>query len=609
VTAPALLSVASSEPVAALAAAFGLSPLEHDLVVVLLELATSGAARRLRPGGARVGDLVDALAARHRPAEILAAVWPASPLVRRGLVEVRGDGPQLDRAIAIADELWPRLVGAVAPGVPAARSVPADRLAALALDAATRAQAAELVAWMRSGADAWPLVALVGAPGSGRAELAAAMAGAIGVPVLAIAAAELALPTVPRWSREATLQQAALVVLDADLAPADALAALARDAEAPILATTTRRGLAALLALRGGRRLEVPPLDDDRRAEVWRCALAEAGAAAGAVDERSLAARYAFSPARIHDVARAAVAESAAPTTAQVAALCRSISVAEVDGLADVVELSHRWSDLVLAPATRRELELVATWYAQRGALFGPAAPARRVSGPGLACLFHGPPGTGKSMAAQVIAREVGADLLRVDLSRVVDKYIGETEKRLDRLFREAEAAGAVLFFDEADALFGTRTEVRDARDRYANLETGFLLQRLEGHRGLTLLATNLERNLDAAFQRRFAIIAEFRLPEPTERRALWERMLPDERAADVDLDFLTARMPLAGGNIRNAVLAATLLAARDGEALAMKHLVIAMWRELGKAGRFLAEHELGRWHAVVAAYAAWPRG
>ena len=594
---------------AAVADTFALSPVERDVLGLLVEMATGRNQLRVRGGAVRVGDVVELLGARH-PAvgDVIAALWPSSTLVRRGLVELRGDGPRLDRTIAIGDDVWPRLAGTWPAGVPRARPVGTDHLAELVLPAAVRDRAAALVAWMRSGTSAWPVIVVVGTPGSGRRAIAEAMLGAIGLPVLELDGRGLAASHVALWAREATWQQAAVVIAGADEAPGDALAALLDEVEAPVVVTTRSAGLEAVVGVRAARRLVLPELDDDTRAGVWRRHLATAGLAADAVDVPRIAARFPFSAGRIETVARALAAESTSPSTAEVTALCRALATAELGGLAEVVEQPYAWDDLVIPAPVRRELELMITWASRGRELFGERGPGRRLSaGRGLACLFHGPPGTGKTMAAQVIARALDVDLLRVDLSRVVDKYIGETEKRLDRLFDEAQAAGALLFFDEADALFGTRTDVRDARDRYANLETGYLLQRLELHRGLTILATNLQRNLDPAFLRRLAIVAEFTVPEVAQRRMLWERLLPpaDERAADVDVELLATRMPLAGGNIRNAILTAVMLAAREHERLAMKHLVVAVWRELAKAGRFLAEHELGPWHRVVAAYVA----
>jgi SpoVK/Ycf46/Vps4 family AAA+-type ATPase len=270
-------------------------------------------------------------------------------------------------------------------------------------------------------------------------------------------------------------------------------------------------------------------------------------------------------------------------------------------GLVDRIPAEATWNELVIRPAARRELELVTRW--------GNRTPSAAIPD-GFACLFHGPPGTGKTLAAQVIANELGLELYRVDLSRVVDKYIGETEKHLDRVFEQAADAGAIVFFDEADVLFARRTEVKDARDRYANLETGYLLQRIEQHEGLVVLATNLAEHIDAAFRRRLPVVAEFPLPSRAERVALWRLHLQRVRdiAPDVDAELLAAFDGFSGGDIRNAVTIAALLA--QGESpLAMRHAVAALWREARKAGRILDIDGFGPWRGIVAAIAEQDRG
>jgi SpoVK/Ycf46/Vps4 family AAA+-type ATPase len=217
----------------------------------------------------------------------------------------------------------------------------------------------------------------------------------------------------------------------------------------------------------------------------------------------------------------------------------------------------------------------------------------RAVRARGLTALFAGASGTGKTMAAAVVARELGLDLYVIDLSAVVSKYIGETEKNLERVFRAARDAGAMLFFDEADALFGKRSEVKDAHDRYANIEVAYLLQQMDAHDGVVILATNLSRNLDQAFSRRLRYVVEFPLPGEADRERLWRGIFPPEAPLDPDVDFpfLAARFPLAGGDIRNVALDAAFFAARDasdgeGSTIAMRHLVRAMARQLVKQGR-----------------------
>ena len=205
-------------------------------------------------------------------------------------------------------------------------------------------------------------------------------------------------------------------------------------------------------------------------------------------------------------------------------------------------------------------------------------------------------------MAASIVAAAADLDLYRVNLAAVFDKYIGETEKQLDRLFEAAADAGVALLFDEADVLFGSRTEVRDSHDRYANLSVAYLLQRVESHEGLVVLASNLPRNMDEAFARRLSHVVPFPMPDPALRRALWKGAFPPSAELDpeVDLPEIAATFELSGGNIRNAALAAAYLAAAEGGAIAMPHLLRAITRELEKMGRAPIAADFGRLHPQV---------
>jgi SpoVK/Ycf46/Vps4 family AAA+-type ATPase len=218
--------------------------------------------------------------------------------------------------------------------------------------------------------------------------------------------------------------------------------------------------------------------------------------------------------------------------------------------------------------------------------------------GKGLNALFAGPSGTGKTMAAEIMANELGLDLYKIDLSTVVSKYIGETEKNLSRIFAEAETSNAILFFDEADALFGKRSEVRDSHDRYANIEISYLLQRMEEYEGITILATNLRKNMDEAFVRRMQFAVEFPLPNENDRRRIWEGIWPDDtpRSPNLDLASMARRFELPGGNIRNIALAAAFMAANDGRVVNMTHLIHATRREYQKMGKVIAEREFGQY-------------
>ncbi|NJD29240.1 MAG: ATP-binding protein, partial [Chloroflexi bacterium] len=227
----------------------------------------------------------------------------------------------------------------------------------------------------------------------------------------------------------------------------------------------------------------------------------------------------------------------------------------------------------------------------------------RSSRGRGITALFAGESGTGKTLAAEVVAAHLGLDLYVIDLSTVIDKYIGETEKNLDRIFAEADRVNGVLLFDEADAIFGKRSEVRDARDRYANVEVAYLLQRMERFDGLAVLTTNLRANLDEAFTRRIDVIVDFPMPETDARAALWRMHLPERlpQAQDLDLEFMARRFRLSGGNIRNICLTAAFLAADAEGPVSMADLIRGTEREYRKLGRLTVEAEFGPYHELLA--------
>jgi len=222
--------------------------------------------------------------------------------------------------------------------------------------------------------------------------------------------------------------------------------------------------------------------------------------------------------------------------------------------------------------------------------------------GKGLNVLFAGPSGTGKTMAAEIIANELDLDLYKIDLSAIVSKYIGETEKNLDRVFREGHTANAILFFDEADALFGKRSEVRDSHDRYANIEIAYLLQKMEEYDGVVILATNLRKNMDEAFARRMHFSVEFPIPEEPDRRRIWQGMFPTEAPLDkgVDLKFLANQFKFTGGNIKNIALGAAFLAAEQGCPITMENLIWSTKREYQKMGKLCTEGDFGQYFELV---------
>jgi AAA+ superfamily predicted ATPase len=294
-------------------------------------------------------------------------------------------------------------------------------------------------------------------------------------------------------------------------------------------------------------------------------------------------------------VADSLSAPSATPTAHDLFACARARSTHHLGRFARKIEPRYTWADLVLPADQLSQLREISARYKHQHVVYGQWGFGRKLSlGKGLNALFSGHPGTGKTMAAEVIAGEIHLDLYKIDLSQVVSKYIGETEKSLNRIFLEAQASSSILFFDEADALFGKRTEVKDSHDRYANIEVSYLLQKMEEYDGIAILATNLRQNMDEAFLRRMQFIVEFPFPDEESRRRIWEVLFPREApiASDVDFPLLAREVRLAGGNLKNIGLAAAFYAAGDGRVIRQQHLVRAVRRELQKMGRSWNERD-----------------
>jgi SpoVK/Ycf46/Vps4 family AAA+-type ATPase len=290
-------------------------------------------------------------------------------------------------------------------------------------------------------------------------------------------------------------------------------------------------------------------------------------------------------------------------TPAELYASCRERSASALNELARKVRPRQQWNDLVLPDDTIRQLLEICNRVRYSANVLEDWGFGQKLSlGKGLSALFSGPTGTGKTMAAEIIAAELGLDLYKIDLSIVVSKYIGETEKNLSRVFSEAEASNAILFFDEADALFGKRSEVKEAHDRYANVESSYLLQRMEEYEGISILATNLRRNMDEAFTRRLSFMVHFPVPECEERLRIWHRTFPPPTplADDVDLVYMATQFKLSGGDIKNIALAAAFFAASEGTRVSMLHLVRATRRELQKLGKNFASGEFGKYAELL---------
>jgi Cdc6-like AAA superfamily ATPase len=346
--------------------------------------------------------------------------------------------------------------------------------------------------------------------------------------------------------------------------------------------------------------------DFEERYDRWERELARLGSPVVEHDVQMLAGRFRLTPLKITRAVTTAqlssewrqaqagaqsnpAAQPPSLSLEELSAAARSQCGTELANLAPKIELHYSWDDLILPLDPKAQLREICSQAESRPIVYGKWGFDRKLSlGKGLNMLFTGPPGTGKTMSAEVVAHELRLDLYRIDLSQVVSKYIGETEKNLDRIFTAAEDSNAILFFDEADALFGKRSEVRDSHDRYANIEISYLLQKMEEYQGISILATNLRQNIDEAFVRRLHAIVEFPFPDEEYRRRIWESVFPKEAplGEDVRFDLLAREVRMAGGNIKNMALAASFYAAADGGVVHLSHLVHAAFREHQKAAR-----------------------
>jgi len=359
----------------------------------------------------------------------------------------------------------------------------------------------------------------------------------------------------------------------------------------------------------GVRTVVFDTLGIEESQECWRKGLQDSGVTPNDKDLAVLASRFRLTSGQIKAGAESAVLSSQwrsakaphtdSPATLSLEDLCSSARAQcghALGRLAKKIEPNYTWDDIILPPDQLQQLHEICAQAEYRSLVFGEWGFDHKLSlGKGLNVLFCGPPGTGKTMAAEVIAEQLQLDLYRIDLSQVVSKYIGESEKSLDKIFTAAESSNAILFFDEADALFGKRSEVRDSHDRYANLEISYLLQKMEEYQGASILATNLKQNLDEAFMRRLQIVVEFPFPDEEYRTRIWKSIYPKEAPVSEEVDFslLGRNIALAGGNIKNMAVAAAFYAAAEGGLIRMSHLVRAAHREHQKIGRSWDSGEL----------------
>ncbi len=442
---------------------------------------------------------------------------------------------------------------------------------------------------------------LHGPAGAGKGELARRVGHRLGVAVLRLDLAASGSEHVRLAFREALLHNAALHLAGADVLDRDdalraaVVAAVAEFGRLVFLTGESRWTGPAEFAGARFHPVAVPLPDLARRTAAWRSVLN--GHPASWAEE--LASRYRLPAGRIRAAARLATdqrlraGDGRELALRDLAAACRQQATHALGTLAVRVVPHAGWDDLVLPDDRVEQLRDIAAQVRHHHRVFAAWGFGAKLShGKGLSVLFGGPPGTGKTMAAEVLAGDLDLDLYKVDLSGVVSKYVGETEKNLARVFAEARAGNSILFFDEADALFGKRTEVSDAHDRYANIETSYLLQQLEDYEGLVVLATNLRQNLDDAFTRRIRFVVEFPFPAAGSRTRIWRSLFPAEAPVSADVDFadLGKAFEVAGGSIKNIVLNAAFLAAADGGVIDRRHILRGTRREFEKIGKLWQE-------------------
>jgi hypothetical protein len=524
------------------------------------------------------------------------------PLLSAGLLTVEdADRPLPSRALRVPDRVVAHLLG---------DDTADPALAAVLLDPPD-------VAWgdtapLSRALDAGIRLVYLREPATGSGSVLAVNAlRAGGRPVVAIDLARLAAQPDPAGlaaiaSREARLRGAGLVAtpMAAVAGRSAVLEELHADPEPIFLVgdSVWDPGWTSRLPLL----VDVPASTAAERSRLWRTAL---GQALPEADVEAATPQFRLRPEQVARAARAATVQATLTvdgriTAAHLGAGARAENGSALDRLARRVEPVVGWHELVLPPPVLQSLNEVALRARHRERVLGdwrmrPGAGR----GHGVTALFAGDSGTGKTMSAEVVARDLGLDLYVVDLATVVDKYVGETEKNLERIFTAAAGVNGVLLFDEADAVFGRRSEVKDAHDRYANIESAYLLQRMETFEGLAILATNLRANIDEAFTRRLDVIVDFPLPDAAHREMLWDRCLGTTlaRAPDIDLSFLGRAFQLAGGAIRSAAVTAAYLAADDRGAVTMTHLVTAVQREYRKLGRLTLESEFGPYWSMLA--------
>ena len=591
-----------------LAGAFGLDAFDLDLLTIVMAPDLEPRFERLygylhddlTRRRASVGLALELTGRGFADAAARSRFGPEGPLVRHGLVQLEELGRSfLGRGLRSPDRVLAHLIGddRMEPAIERLRIAP------VVIDTPEAARFAKAI-----GNGVTPIYLQDSAAGIGGSIGASALAAcgleSISIDLAGVRSDDDALPLVKAAVREARLRLGGLVVTVTEeiLDNHPEVMTVLAEADWPTVIVGphpwdpawSRRPVLAEAAERS---------DSPTVAAIWTSYLPEIEAAA--LDDATCQLRMRPDQiVRAAELAHRHAAGAGRPVElGDVAAAARAQNSSRLERLARRVRPAVVWSDLVLPDDVSELLFEIESRYRRRDLVHGAWGMGgknnRRL---GVVSLFAGPSGVGKTMAAEALAGALGLDLYQVNLATVVDKYIGETEKNLERIFAAAEGVNGVILFDEADALFGKRSEVSDARDRYANVEVAYLLQRLETYEGVAVLATNLRTNIDDAFTRRLDVLVDFPEPEHEHRLVLWERCLGRAlpRSEDVDLDFLATRFRLSGGNIRNIAVSAAFLAAAEDRCVGMADLIRSTAQEYRKLGRLCTVSEFGHWHEMI---------
>jgi hypothetical protein len=583
-----------------LASIFGLSPFEREVILLTagvemdskLSRYASDAMGREARGAISFAVALAALADPH-----WSALAPTAPLRRFRLVQIEADRGLTTAPLRIDERILHYLAGV---NVLDARLEPLLKFKGHPHWVAEqhRVLAIKTIGALDSGTRPSPVLHLCGDDSHGQEDIASLLAVNAGRSLYVLRAENL--PTaaaeidefVALWTREAALLPAVLLVQCGASIPSPSVRQVVERLPAPLVLASRE----PLHLDRPLSRYDVNKPEPVEQKILWKQALGPAAEGLnGLIDD--LAEQFRLSAETIAALGDTVSSGEEAVDSTRLWGICRSLARPRLEDLAQRIDPVATWNDLVLPDAPTQILHQLAAQARYRMKVYeawGFAERGRR--GLGINALFAGASGTGKTLAAEVLAGELRLDLYRIDLATVVSKYIGETEKNLKRVFDAAEEGGSILLFDEADALFGKRGEVKDSVDRYANIEVGYLLQRMENFQGLAILTTNLKSSLDKAFQRRLRFIVDFPFPDAAQREAIWQRIFPAKTPTQDVSPPLLAQLSMTGGNIRNIAINAAFMAAASGTPLGMEHLLQATRLEAIKIERPLSSSETRGW-------------